>query len=364
VLTLNPEVRDWIETELKAAGIPGCSLVVVDRNDIVSTAAFGQASLSESRAATPRTAYHLFSATKLYTATACLQLVERRHLELHEAVGEVLPELRDQLLPDLTVRHLLSHTSGLKDTLQALLAVHVAGERAPTTAEALSRFKLRSGGGPGRKVEYRNVNYALLGEIVTRRAGQPYIEYVTEHILQPLGMNVAFSLTSEMKADAARGYVEYWNPLWVVLRLIMPQIARKVAGPRIGKWQELRDYDLDTAAIGGLVGSAVEFAPFLIAHLNEGRGLLSAASARQMQTLVASGQAGFEAKVGVGLGWKIGEVAGRPFLNHEGSGAGFTSETRLYPQEQIGMIMLMNAMGPKMSRFAHRVCERIRQVEA
>jgi CubicO group peptidase (beta-lactamase class C family) len=181
--------------------------------------------------------------------------------------------------------------------------------------------------------------------------------------LQPLGMNAAFSLTSEMKADAARGYVEYWNPLWWVLRVLMPQIARKVSGPRVGNRQELRDYDLDTAAIGGLVGSAIEFAPFLIAHLNEGRGILSAASARQMQTLVARGQAGFEAKVGVGLGWKIGQVGGRTFLNHEGGGAGFTSETRLYPQDQIGMVMLMNAMGAQASRLAHRVCEKIGQAE-
>jgi CubicO group peptidase (beta-lactamase class C family) len=80
-----------------------------------------------------------------------------------------------------------------------------------------------------------------------------------------------------------------------------------------------------------------------------------------MQTMVAQGQAGYESKVGVGLGWKIGEVDGRIFLNHEGGGADFTSETRIYPQDRIGMIMLMNVMGAKVSRLAHRVCERIRQ---
>ena len=105
----------------------------------------------------------------------------------------------------------------------------------------------------------------------------------------------------------------------------------------------------------------MEFAPFLIAHLNEGRGILQAESARQMQAMVAQGQAGYESKAGVGLGWKIGEVDGRMFLNHEGGGAGFTSETRLYPQEQLGIIMLMNVMGVKVNRLAHRVCEMIRQ---
>lgn len=369
MLTLKPELHDWIQTEVNATGIPACSLAVVNRDGIVSADAFGQAALTKSRAATPHTAYHLFSGTKLYTATAALQLIEQGKLRLDEAVAEVLPDYRDQLPADLAVQHLLSHTSGLKDTTPALLAVHVDGEGAPTTAEALNRFKLRSGRAPGRRVEYRNVNYALLGEIITRRSGQPYTAYVTNHILQPLGMRVAFSLTPDMKLDAACGYIEAWDPMWLMLRVLLPQIARKVSGPRVGGphmggWQELRDYDLDTAAIGGLVGSAVEFAPFLIAHLNEGRGLLSADSARQMQSIAAQGQAGFEAKVGMGLGWKIGQVAGRTFLNHEGGGAGFTSETRLYPQDQIGMIMLMNAMGAKVSKLAHRVCEKIRQAEA
>jgi CubicO group peptidase (beta-lactamase class C family) len=360
MLTLAPEVRDRIQTELTAAGIPGCSLVVVKRDGISAAEAFGYASLTQARLATPHTAYHLFSATKLYTATAIMQLVEQGKLQLTEAVAHVLPEYRQALPPALTVQHLLSHTSGLKDTLKAFLAVHVNGACAPTTAEALSRYALHAKETPGRRVAYRNVNYALLGEIVTRRSGQPYTTYVTDHILHPLGMNVAFAFTPDMQSDAASGYIGYWNPLRLMLRWFMPDVARKVSGPRLGRWLELRDYNLDTAAIGGLVGSAVEFAPFVMAHLNEGRGILSPNSTQQMQAIVARGQAGFAARVGVGLGWKIGQVNGRAFLNHEGGGAGFTSETRLYPQDQIGIVMLMNVMGVKISQLAHRVCEMIR----
>jgi hypothetical protein len=68
---------------------------------------------------------------------------------------------------------------------------------------------------------------------------------------------------ADERADVARGYVEYWNPMWLLLRGFMPKVARKVSGPRVGKWQELRDYDLDTATIGRLAGSAVEFAPYV-----------------------------------------------------------------------------------------------------
>jgi len=65
-----------------------------------------------------------------------------------------------------------------------------------------------------------------------------------------------------------------------------------------------------------------------------------------------------ESRVGVGLGWKVGRVESRAFLNHEGSGAGFTSELRLYPEAGIGIALAMNLMRmPKTIRAAHKICE-------
>jgi hypothetical protein len=63
----------------------------------------------------------------------------------------------------------------------------------------------------------------------------------------------------------------------------------------------------------------------------------------------------------VGLGWKIGEVDGQRFLNHEGSGAGFTTETRLYLKDKIGITLMMNRSGVDVHQAAHRICENIRK---
>jgi CubicO group peptidase (beta-lactamase class C family) len=79
-----------------------------------------------------------------------------------------------------------------------------------------------------------------------------------------------------------------------------------------------------------------------------------------MRSLIASGQAGFEAKLGMGLGWKVGEINGRRFYNHEGSGAGFTTETRIYPDENLGIVLMMNDYGVRFHHLQHRICEAIR----
>lgn len=351
-------LANFIQAELQAANIPACSLAVVDRKGLISSGAFGYANLQQRRPATPQTAYHLFSGTKLYTATAVMQLVETGKLSLDDSPDKHIPGLRQ--VENITIRQLLSHTSGLKDTLKAFLAIHFEDEAPLTTAEALSRYQLGSKREPGARVEYCNANYAILGEIITRVSGQPYPDYVTEHILKPLGMPVAFTLTEAMKADAATGYMRRWEPMRLFLSLLMPGRSKKLYAGHINGLVALTNYDLDTAAIGGLVGSVTGFAPFVTAHLNHGAGILTKNSCQLMQTMVAQGQAGIASTVGVGLGWKFGQTGEQIFINHEGGGAGFTSETRIYPERGIGMVMAMNRMDmPHLNMAAHRICEKI-----
>ncbi len=356
---INSEVlADFVNAELQSAKIPGCSLVVVDRHGIILSGAFGYADLRQQRPPTPHTAYHLFSGTKLYTATAVMQLVEAGKLRLDDPAGNYVVGLG--AAGKITIKQLLTHTSGLKDTLKAFLAVHFDGEAAVTTAEALSRYKLSLKREPGAAVEYCNANYALLGQIITQVAGQPYTDYVTGHILQPLGMPVAFTLTEAMKTDAATGYMLRWEPMRWLFGLLMPGTARKMYGGPIHGFIALRNYDLDTAAIGGLVGSVLGFAPFVIAQLNDGQGILSKETCRLMQKLAVRGQAGIASKVGVGLGWKIGQTGEAAFINHEGGGAGFTTETRIYPARGVGLVIAMNRMSmPQINLAAHRMCEKI-----
>jgi D-alanyl-D-alanine carboxypeptidase len=351
-----------IGKELHAAGIPGVSIAAIDRRGHVEAIAVGMANVRAERRTTPQTAYHLFSGTKLYTATAVLQLVEMGRVALDAPAATYLPDVLGTCRT--TVRQLLNHTSGLADTPRAFFAVHAEGEPAPSTAAALRRYRIRPLRPPGKRVEYRNVNFALLGELVSRTSGVPYVEHVTEQILKPLGMPVAFTTTAAMRGDVSTGYVGAWDPLRIVAPWLVPSMSGHLFGARFAGLVEVRSVDLDTAAAGGLVGPVVGFLPFVKAQLGDGRPLLRAETLREMQTLSARGAAGVVARVGTGLGWKIGQVGETRFLNHEGGGPGFASETRLYPAEGLGIVVCMNRwlLSGRSHLVAHRICELLRQM--
>ncbi|MBN1453594.1 MAG: beta-lactamase family protein [Anaerolineales bacterium] len=356
-----PHFASVIENEVLSPSVPSCAYAVVAPDGIVTSGAVGLADLAQSRPVTVDTAYHLFSATKLYTATAVMQLVETSKISLDTPFTKILPEYRSDALDGITIKHLLSHTSGLPDTIPAVIAVRRIGESVPVIAEVLKRYNLKPRRKSGMKVEYRNVNYMILGEVIERISGRSYVDYVTGHILQPLGMQAAFTYTDTMKTDMATGYISRWDPTLLAVRLTMPGM-RWVIGERIGRLVAMRPYDLDSVPIGGLIGSVLQFAPFLIAHLNNGKGILCAESALQMREMAATGQAGFDAKIGMGLGWKIGESNGAQFFNHEGGGAGFATETRIYPDKRLGIMLLTNGYGTRVHRALYRVCETVYQM--
>lgn len=361
-------LRSVVEHELAQAHVPGCSIALVDATGLRWAGAFGVADVRSGRLARADTVYHLFSGTKLFTAVAVLQLAERGRLDLDDRVGRFLPELEPAPARDITLAQLLSHRSGLADTLRGFLAVSWPGDEPPTSRQALARYRIRLTRAPGTRVEYRNVNYAILGEVITRVTGLEYREHVAQAVLAPLGMRAAFGLTDELRPHAATGYIGRWDPMRLLLPLLFPRLPARLYGERVAgpgvSLVELREYELATAAIGGLVGSMPELAKLLQAQLAGGGGVLSEASTRRMQALVAEGAAGIESRVGMGLGWKLGRTREHAFLNHEGGGAGFTSELRIYPDvghpSGIGIALGMNMMRmPHTMRVAHRICEAV-----
>jgi hypothetical protein len=157
------------------------------------------------------------------------------------------------------------------------------------------------------------------------------------------------------------GYVSRFSPMLLLLRFLQPAVAPRIRGERAGGLVGLRPFSLDTAAIGGLVGPADAFLPLLAEMLAPDDGVLRASSKAALLTPRSRGAAGIVSRQGVALGWKIGEVQGRRFFNHEGGGPGFATETRLYPDEGLGVVLLTNLThGRGLSLLAHRICERLR----
>lgn len=327
-----------------------------------ATFEFGLADLSASRRTERNTLFHLFSGTKLFTATALMLLRERGLVDLDAEVRTYLPQLDIQ--HPITLRQLASHSSGLPDTLRAFLAIHFLGDAPPTTASALSRYRTSKGRPAGKKAAYRNVNYAILGEVITRVSGLAYTEFVQQDVLRPLKVEAAFDYDEHGLENVAVGTIPRCSPMRWLLRFLTPNAAVRMERARAGSVVSLAEFSLDTAAIGGLIGRATDFLPLATEMLSTEDGLLSAESKREMLTLQARGQAGIASAEGVGIGWKFGRRDGVEFWNHEGGGAGFTSEMRIYPAEDVAVVLMMNATQTKrLSWLAHEICEGVRKGE-
>ncbi|MBI5499820.1 MAG: beta-lactamase family protein [Deltaproteobacteria bacterium] len=343
-----------IEAALRSLSVPGCSLAVVGADGVREARGYGVADLRENRPATETTDYHFCSVTKLLTATGIMRLAEQGRLGLEDEVARLLPELG--LPPGITVRQLLNHTSTLKDDYRVFLKAHFEGEAPPGLERTLRGYQFRATGAPGSRVSYCNTGFLLLGALLERLGGKPVTEWMTGELLRPIDMKAGFRmLDPAVMARAATGYFARWDLMKFLFRLGMPELMRRLCATTVGPYTELRHYDLDATPIGGLVGSVLDFAAFLRDQLAEKSLLLGDASRKAMQTLSVRGAAGMCSRLGVGLGWKLGEGRHGVFLNHEGGAPGYTTEVRIYPGRKLGIVFASNRFAKRISRAFHPV---------
>jgi CubicO group peptidase (beta-lactamase class C family) len=347
VVTVPEVLKSTIADQLRHC-VPGLSMAIIKGSHLEWAQGFGVADLSTHRAADARTIYPWFSMTKIVTATAVMQLVERGQLHLEDPAADYLPEhaplFRSPHFSAVTIRHLLSHSSGLANPIP-LGWVHPSEMPAPDqrafTRRLLSRQrKLRTP--PGTRAAYSNLGYLALGEIVGRVSGLPYQDYVTKHLLQPLRMTrTDFVYRGDLLPDAAVGYQPRWHPMTLLLPFLIP---KGILGSAVSQYVAFRRFNVDGAAYGGLIGPVDDAARFVRLHLNDGlidgTRLLSAETIRAMQRITATGP-----KLEVGLGWFrecSDRTSGPRYLEHLGGGAGFWSDMRIYPDESLGIVIMGN----------------------
>ena len=187
----------WIESQMAYRNQPGLSVAVVYDQELVWAAGFGQADVAQQQPATPQTIYRIASITKLFTATAVLQLRDAGKLQLDDPVSKHLPWFNIQNpytdAPPITLRHLLTHTAGLP---RESAFPYWNDANFPSIEEIQAKLPEQTTVLPTEKRwKYSNLGLSLAGEVVTAVSGQPYPEYVEAHILKPLGMADTFVST-------------------------------------------------------------------------------------------------------------------------------------------------------------------------
>ncbi len=282
--------------------------------------------------------------TKIPTVIAIMQLQEQGKLHLDDEVTKHLPWFEvnypSRSSPVITIRHLMQHTSGLPDTAPAMIGWVHYNDATPNQTDVLKKYlpefntlKFE----PDTRAVYGNLNYMVLGSIIEVITGQTYESYITENILQPLGMSqTSFVYTPAMAEYEAAGslpVVHFFTPLLPTL-LDTNALIRE----RDGKLLWLNRVYIDATPPTGLIGDTPDVAKLIMAYLNRGtlNGeliLLPESISTLTETPPLDGR---------GLGWHIGESNRARYLEHGGGGPGFATIMRIYPDEDLGIVILAN----------------------
>ena len=338
------ELESYLNRLVDSGNPPGVSVVVVKDGQIVYNRAFGYADGPRQEEATPDTVYHWWSMTKIPTAIAIMQLREQGKLDLDDPVTKYLPWFEVTYPSDkssiITIRNLLQHTSGLPDTIPAMVGwVHyddVTLDQTEIVKKHLPEFHTLKFE-PGSKAMYSNFNYMILGAIIESISGQAYETYIAQNILKPLGMSrTGFVYTPAMAEHEAAGtlpVVHFYTPLLPTL-LDPGALIRE----RQGKLLWLNRVYIDATPSTGLIGSAPDVARLMMAYLSRGTldgNLILHPESISLLTETAPID-------GHGLGWFVNESNNTGYLEHAGGGPGFATMMRLYPDTELGIAILAN----------------------
>ena len=180
---------DFVHTFMAQSHAPGVALAVVRDGTVVKEATYGYANLEWHQPLTRSAPFWLDSLTKLITAVGVMQLAEQGKLSLDDPITKYLPVAPGEWAA-VTVRHLLTHSSGIKDDYwQQYRGSPLLNYNEKDIYDYAIRQPLEFK--PGDKYAYDNEGYYLLGLVIAKAAGEPYRKWITEHVLQPAGMTKA-----------------------------------------------------------------------------------------------------------------------------------------------------------------------------
>jgi CubicO group peptidase (beta-lactamase class C family) len=294
------KVDEYIKLEQRLVRIPGVSLAVIKDGQIVLAKGYGLANIEHQVPVKPETIFQSGSVGKQFTATAIMMLVEEGKIQLEDKINKYFSDA-PAAWQNITIKHLLTHTSGTTDYPSDFdFRKDYTEDDLLKRAEAIPlAFQ------PGEKWSYSNLGYVVLGILIHKVSGKFYGDFLQERIFRPLGMSTARIISeADIVPNRAGGYVlvkgELKNQAWV-------------------------SPSLNTTADGALYLTVHDMARWDAALYGE--KLLKKSSLDQMWSRVKLNDGKTQ---DYGFGWVVGEVRKHRLIEHGGSWQGFKSQISRY----------------------------------
>ena len=363
ILELAPELEKGFAEYREKQKLPGLAVGIVVGDELVYAKGIGVRDVESQAPIDSDTVFRIASMTKSFTGLAILKLRDEGKLSLEDSVSKYVPELarlkglsRDSPAP--TVRELVSHSTGLpEDNAWADPRLDLSEREFSTMLQRGLVFSTS----PGTQFEYSNLGFAVAGLVVRRVSGLRYQDYVTRHILRPLGMSSTVWSEKEVPRERlAKGY-----------------------GPRASNWAVVRQHgsaqpvdhvepqagDGSFASIGGLFTSVRDYARYISFQLNAWparddpeTGPVRRSSVRESQQVTRHASLTVNRPtavlsmdiraVGYGLGWGASETCEFDrMITHGGGLPGFGSYVAFFPDQGVGIFAFANATYAPMARL-------------
>lgn len=309
------DVADHVTRTLERDRVPGAAVAIVRGTEVLFLQGFGED--EQGRPIEENTGFVIGSMSKAFSALLAMRLVEAEVVELDTPVGTLVPELRDSgnaAWRDITLGHLLTHTSGVPARTpelpsEATLAQHVS---------ALAQVDLIDG--PGARHIYSSANYLLVARMLEMASGVPFDTLLGQQVFEPLGIGPANATNEAPEQYRTSTGHRYWF-VWPKPADLPPEPGR-----------------LATAFV---TASAADMARFLQFQLGDGtwngQSLLSSAGLARMHAGTAQGD-GFK----YGLGWREADLAGVHTVQHGGILPNYRGKMLLLPELDLGVVVLTN----------------------
>ena len=332
-------IETWIESQIEYNNLPGLSVAIVYDQDLIWQKGFGYADVEKKIPMTPQTIFRIASVTKLFTCAAIMQLRDQGKLQLDDPIEKYLSwfKIKNRFpdAPIITIRHLMTHTSGLP---REAAFPYWTDHKFPTLEQIMDTLPDQETTYPSEtNLKYSNLGMALLGQVVVAASGENYETNINNHILKPLEMNnTSVYLTNDQRKQIATGY------------------GRRLAdGTR--KAMEISDYKgiSPAASISSNVVDLAKFASLQFQDEKPGvKQILKGSTLREMQRvhwLQPSWKSGW------GLGFSVWQRDDKTFVGHSGWVAGYRTRLLLCPEDKIGVIVMSNAEDGSPSFFANKI---------
>lgn len=330
----DPDLSEFITERMSEARVPGLSAAIIVDGEIRAAGAWGLANVEEDRAVSTETLFNLASVSKTVTGVAVMMAVEDGDLDLDADVNDILPFQVDHPSSNdpITLRMLLTHTSGISDNWDVLEELYVDGDSPIALGDFLEDYLSEGGayydadwnfwGDPGEIYDYSNVAVSLAGYLVEAATGTPFDTFCERRIFEPLGMDETGWHLADIDED----------------NLAMPYAWSD------GDWEPYGFYGYPDYPDGGLRSSAPQMARFLAAIAEggtyDGERLLAEATVDDMLSPQVT-----ELDETQGLIWYSWELGRDTVWGHNGADDGVSTEILFRESDGAGVVILTNGQG-------------------